>query len=114
MRAAAATQHIATISDAIVAATREEIVAKTVVASAKDAKTAVAKRLTAIATARAALQNVAIAMGQMERATMASAATDRRMQPRVQKIRAEIGASGALTEKTAATASASALGNVAI
>ena len=74
-------------------------------------------RLTAIATARAALRNVAIAMGQMERATtatMASAATDRRMQPRVQKISAEIGASGARTEVTAATASAGALGNVAM
>ena len=37
MRAAAATQHIAIISEAIVAGTREEIVAKTVVASAKGA-----------------------------------------------------------------------------
>ena len=73
--------------------------------------------MTAIAPARAALRNVAIAMGQMERATtatMASAATDRRMQPRVQKISAEIGASGARTEVTAATASAGALGNVAM
>ena len=57
--------------------------------------------MTAIATARAALRNVAIAMGQMERATtatMASAATDRRMQPRVCKLAAEIEA--ALKELT--------------
>ena len=116
MRAAAAMQHNATISEAIVGA-RDETVAKTVVAWV-GGETAVAKRWTAIATAMAtALRNVAIGMGQTEsaaNATMASAATDRRMQPRVCKITAEIGARGALAELTAPKAGAAARREVAI
>ena len=56
-------------------------------------------------------------MGQTESAataTMASAATDRRMQPRVCKITAEIEVSGALAELTAPTAGAAALRKVAL
>ena len=56
--------------------------------------------MTAATASAGALRNVAIsvATGQ-ETASMASAATDRRMQPRVCKIRAEIEVSGALTER---------------
>ena len=56
--------------------------------------------MTAATASAGALRNVAIsvATGQ-ETASMAFAATDRRMQPRVCKIRAEIEVSGALTER---------------